>query len=135
MLTSDAFKELYNDTIVADVNAALGSTAKLKIFTGSIPTTCEDATTGTQLVSFALDATTPIIVGTGGSNSFTTLPPTTISNDGTAGYWRIFDSSSVCVMQGSINTTGADINMDSLTFTTGNTCTIDPLMFIIVVSP
>ncbi|AXH79036.1 MAG: hypothetical protein [Circular genetic element sp.] len=135
MLNSAAWKELVNDTVVDSYNGTLGASATLQIIDGSMPATCEDATVGTVLVSIAIDPTTPVIVGTGGSNDFTTLPPTTITNSGTAAYWRIFDSSSNCVQQGDVGTGGGDINFTSLTFTASDTCTITFLALTIAVTP
>ena len=87
-----------------------GSTAYLLIYTGSVPAHCSTAASGTLLVSLPMSAT----IGTVSSGVLTmnAITTTATANAGTAGYWRIATSSAgtTCVAQGTVGTSGADLN-------------------------
>lgn len=48
---------------------------------------------------------------------------------GTAGYWRIEDGAGTCLLQGSVGTTGAEVNLTTLSITVGQSVTITFFQF------
>lgn len=104
---------------------ALLNGGHIKIFTGSQPTSCETADSGTLLVTLTLASTAFAAATDGtdgtahaGANSITSG---TAGNTGTAGYFRGYGSGGTCQIQGDVGLSGADfIITPSTTITSGN---------------
>lgn len=91
------------------------------IFTGSHPTNTTDANTGTLLCRLILANTAFPSASSGTSNTTNINSNTNIAANGTAGYYRLTDSSNTVISQGSVNTANADVIVNSTTFTAGAT--------------
>lgn len=108
----------------ASWNTTLGATATLVIYTGSVPANCAAAATGTLLVTETLSAT---VFGAPSSGA-TTLNGLTITANagatGTAGYFRILDSSAVCHIQGTCGQGSGDLSFDNSAFVSGQAVNI-----------
>lgn len=118
---------------IAGLNAitALLNGGTIKIYTGSIPATCETASSGTLLSSgCGFSATAFPTAVDGGSNGLATATANTISSDtnaaatGTAGYFRGYSSGSTCELQGTCGTSSADMIMNTTTINAGATVAI-----------
>lgn len=126
MKISTAARNAACDAIVDSIDAGAGA-GTLKIFTGSAPANVGDADSGTLLAT--LTFSDPAF----GSSSSGTATASAITSDssidatGTAGYWRIKDSDGTTIAQGSVGTSGADINFNSLSFVATGTCAISSL--------
>src|SRR5690242_12949585 len=83
------------------IETTIGVSAVIKIFTGAAPANCGTADSGTKLVEFDL-ASDWAANASAGAKSLNNLPITaTAAATGTAGYWRIYDSTATtCHMQG-----------------------------------
>lgn len=103
---------------------AIGTSAILKVFTGSPPASCAAAEAGTLLVQFALASSYASPASTG-IKALSGLPiSATASAGGTAGHYRIYDSTSTtCHEQGTVTTTGGggDATIDNTSITNGQT--------------
>jgi hypothetical protein len=104
----------------------IGTSAVIKIFTGSPPTNCGTADTGTLLVTFAGNASG---FGTASSGVLTVsaIANATASASGTAGYFRVYPSSATttnAVIQGLCGTSGSDMNLTTTTIASGQTCAV-----------
>lgn len=99
----------------------------IQVRTGAPPTNPEDANSGTLL------ATLPLSDPSFGAESNGVITANAITSDtnvdasGTAGHFRIFDSDNVCRGQGTVGTSGADMNFNTVTFVAGGTCAISSL--------
>ena len=120
---------------VADRNARLnvfnswGTGATLHGYTGSPPANCAASATGTNLFVEALSST-PFLTASGGQITLASLPISVAGgNNGTVGYFRIYDSSSVCRVQGTCGLSSADMIFDNITIVTGQTVTITGFTF------
>lgn len=103
----------------------------LGVRTGSAPANCETADSGTLLATLtfsdpAFGNAADIAPGARATASAITAD-SSIDATGTAAHFRIYDSNSVCVMQGSVGTSGADINFNAVAFVTGAECAITSL--------
>jgi len=113
----------------ADAKAtAVGNAGKLQIFTGTIPANCAAASTGTKLAEHTLGSPFAPAASSG------VLSPTLPSNvnalaTNTAGYWRVVTSGDVCVIQGSVGTSGADMNLNTLSLVSGGPVQINSWTF------
>lgn len=97
----------------------IGNAGLLRIYTGSAPAACSDAATGTKLAEHTLGS--PFAPGASGGVVSPTLPSNVNAlASGTAGYWRVYKSDgTTCVVQGSVGTSGADMNLNTLTLASG----------------
>jgi len=104
----------------------IGASPILKILTGTPPANCSASDSGTILVSITLPATWLLAASSGAISKTGTWSDVAIA-DGIAGHFRIFDSGgTVCRMQGTVSITsgGGDIEIPSLTISSGETITV-----------
>jgi hypothetical protein len=102
------------------ITTAVGSNALIRIYSGTPPANVGTALAGnTQLAELACSAT----FAPGASGGVLTL--NAISNDtsadasGTATFFRILTSGGTAIVQGTVGTSGADMNLSTTTFSTG----------------
>ena len=97
---------------VTDIVTQASSTGYLAIFTGTQPSNCATAFSGPLLVSLPCSATLGTV--TSGVLTFNAVTTTNTVTSGTAGYWRLFPSSTTtgtnAIAQGTVGTSGADLN-------------------------
>lgn len=110
------------------INSGLGtpaSSGKLRIYTGTQPSTGGGALSGnTLLVEFALPSGV-FPSATNGVLTAGTIPTAVASNTGTATWFRVFQSDgTTALVDGTVGTSGADLNLASVTITTGDTIAI-----------
>jgi len=106
------------DALLAKLNVG-GTAGHIKIFTGSMPATCETADSGTLLSTLTLSTTAFPASTDPGSNGLATATANAITSDtdaaatGTAGYFRAYDSAGVCIVQGTVGTSAADMILNT----------------------
>src|SRR5215472_10358855 len=116
----------YDATVIASVNAvtALLDSGFIKIYTGAQPA-LNGAVTGTLLVTMTFSATFEASnTASAGTVTATANAITsgTAGNTGTAGYMALVKSDNTTVVAtGSVGTSGADLNLNTLSITSGNT--------------
>lgn len=109
------------------IETTTGTAPLLRFYTGTKPTACSDAATGTQLASFALPSDWLSAASAGSKTKLGTWSGTG-SVAGTAGYFRILDSTgTTCHMQGSVTATGGggDMTLDNTSIANGQAITIN----------
>jgi hypothetical protein len=101
------------------ITAQNGNSGKLRIYQGTIPTDCSQAPNGTLLVELTMNST----FAPAASAGVLTLNAITSANavsSGTAQYYRLYKSDgTTCTEQGTVGTSGADLNLVSTTITSG----------------
>jgi hypothetical protein len=115
----------YDASVIAAVNAftALLNSGTLQIYTGSQPA-LNGALTGTLLATLTFSATAfPTATASAGTVTATANSITNgiAGNSGTAGYFALVSSGSATVATGSVGTSGADLNLSTLSITSGQT--------------
>ena len=104
------------------IQTAMGTSAIIEIWSGSMPANCAAGTTGTKLVEYAL-ASSYFGSASAGAKTLSSLPITgTGLANGTAGYFRMFASDdATCHMQGTITVTGGggDMTLDNTAINSG----------------
>ena len=106
---------------------AVGASAKLDIYSGSPPANCAAADTGTLLATLSLPSDW-MANASGGSKGLAGSWTGTGSAAGTAGYFRIKDSTNTtCHMQGTVTLTGGggDMTMDNTNIASGQSITVN----------
>lgn len=104
------------------VETAIGTSAILKIRTGSVPATCATADSGTVLATCNLPSDWMAAASGGTKAKNGTWEDTSADATGTAAHFRIYDSGgTTCHIQGTVTATGGggDMTVDSTSFTAG----------------
>ena len=115
----------YDASVIAAVNAftALLNSGTLQIYTGSQPA-LNGSLTGTLLATLTFSATAfPTATASAGTVTATANAITSgiAANTGTAGYFALVSSGSSTVATGSVGTSGADLNLSTLSINAGQT--------------
>lgn len=107
-----------------------GTTAELRVYTGSQPADCETGNGANTLLgtmNFSGGAGAFPAPSDGGGkatvNAASIADDTSADDTGTIGYWRIYNGAGTCIMQGSATVTGGggDAEFNTLSVTTGDT--------------
>jgi hypothetical protein len=116
----------YSATIIGDrlttLNTDIGTSAKLRIYSGTRPANVAAAITGTLLAELICNASAFGTVGSGALTAGAISNDVSADNTGTATHFRLFksDGTTACV-DGDVGTSGADLNLTSVSFTAGQT--------------
>lgn len=94
------------------LDALVSSIRTVKIWSGSQPENCAAADSGISLVVFTLGGGA-WNVAKAGAKHLNNLPlSANAGNSGKAGYFRLYDASAICQMQGTVGLTGTDDPID-----------------------
>jgi len=109
------------DAVVGSAGA-LGSSAKLVIYSGTPPANAQASLVGNT----AIATITGISFGAASSGVSTITASTADSNavGGTAAFFRLTTSGNTVVLQGLCATSGSDLNLNSLTIPAGSTVSL-----------
>jgi hypothetical protein len=109
------------------IEATIGTAAKLQIYSGSTPASCATAASGTKLLEDAL-ASDWAAAASGGTKALNGTPIAgSALAGGTAGYFRIVDSTgTTCHLQGTITASGGggDMTIDNTSIAVGQTVNV-----------
>lgn len=101
-----------------------GTAPKLRIYSGAPPANTATAASGTMLVEMSLPSDW-LAAASGGSKALAGSWTGTAVATGTAGYFRILDTAGTTThAQGTVSTTGADLNLNNTSIATTQTVTI-----------
>ena len=106
-----------------------GTQAVINIYSGTQPDDVETAASGTLLAELLCNATAFSGISDtnpGARATFAAITPdSSANNSGTAGYFRIFtQTGGTAVCQGSVGTSGADLNLNTTSITAGSQVSI-----------
>lgn len=104
------------------IETAIGTSAILRIRSGSVPASCATADSGTVLVTMNLPSDW-MAAASGGTKALSgTWQDTSADATGTAGHFRIYDSGgTVCHIQGTVTASGGggDMIIDNVSLASG----------------
>jgi len=107
------------------IETTIGATAVLKIRSGSVPADCATADAGTVLATLTLPADWMAAASSGSKAKSGTWQDTSADATGTAAHFRIYDSGgTVCGLQGTVGVGTGDLQVDSTSFTSGQSFTV-----------
>lgn len=107
------------------INAAVGASSVVELYGGTPPANVGTALSGNTLLAELACSATAFSAASGG-----TLTANAVSNDasannaGTATFFRHRTSGGAAVLQGTVGTSGADLNLNVSTITAGQTVAI-----------
>lgn len=118
---TDALKAAMLNTIETNI----GANAKLRIYSGTPPSNAGSALSGnTVLVDIPLGSDYFATTSNGVLSKTGTWQDTSADATGTATFFRILTSADAARIQGTVGTSGADLNLSSTSITSGGTVTI-----------
>lgn len=107
------------------IESTIGTSAVLKIRTGSAPADCATADSGTVLATLSLPSDWMAAAASGSKAKSGTWQDASADNTGTAAHFRLYASDgTTCHMQGTVGTSGTDMTVDSVSFTAGQSFTV-----------
>ena len=115
------FNTAMRDAMVTALTGAIGGQT-LSIYTGSQPTTANDAATGTKLVDITINGFNTPASGSATLNTSTPNTGTAVAT-GTAGWGRIVGGAGERI-DGTVGTSGTDFTINSTSITNGATVTL-----------
>ena len=104
---------------VAQIQATVGASGSLKIFSGAEPANCAAADPTGLLATITLPAA--FLTSSGGVTTIAGTWSTSASGSGTAQSFRMYDGSAVCHVQGNTTT---DLVLNNTSITSGQTVTV-----------
>lgn len=109
------------------IETTIGTSAILRVRTGTAPANCGTADSGTVLATLNLPSDWLAAASSGSKALSGTWQDLSADNSGTVGHFRIYDSGgSTCHIQGTVTVTGGggDMTFDTATFTAGQQVTV-----------
>ena len=109
------------------IETTIGTSAILKIRTGSAPADCGTADSGTVLATLNLPSDWLAAAASGSKSKSGTWQDASADNTGTAAHFRIYDSGgTTCHLQGTVTATGGggDLTLDNTSIASGQSVTI-----------
>lgn len=126
MMISTLARNAMADALVDLIDAG-ASAGTIVIRTSTAPAATTDADSGTLLATLTFTDPAYGNAASGTAQEASITSDASIDATGTAGYFRIKDSDGTVIMQGTVGTSGADINFNSVSFQAGGTCSISDL--------
>ena len=126
MANNPHFSVSARNAMLTDVNTTLGSSAVFIIYAGVQPADVSAATTAANVAIASAAFTQSSAFGAAASGSMTANAITSDSSavGGTAAWFSLCKVTGTRVADGSAGTSGADLNLNSVTITTGATVAI-----------
>jgi hypothetical protein len=113
---------------IVDLIDAGSAGGTLKIYTGTQPATPATALSGNTLLATLTFSTTAFGASATGTATAATITDDTNSATGSAAWFRIADSNALAIADGSVGTSGADLNFSGgVSFVSGGTVSISSL--------
>ena len=126
MATNPHFKLSWRDASLNTFTTSLSASAIFRIYAGTQPADVSSATTAgnTLCASLTFPSTNAFGASSGGVITANTITSDANASGGTATWFTICTSTNTRFADGSVGTSGADLNLNSTTITTGATVAI-----------
>lgn len=103
------------------ITTTIGSSGLLRIYDGTPPASANAAlSSNTKLAELALSSTFAAGASSGALTASSITQDSSADATGTASFFRIYKSDgTTCVMQGTVGTSGADLNLNTVSLVSG----------------
>lgn len=121
------FSDALRNAMLNQIEEVVQTSAKVIIYGGTVPANVAAAASATVLATFSLDSDWMAAAGTpvAGRKDFITPKTTTATATGTATHFRItMANGTTAHVQGTIGTSGADLNLDNTSIANGQSIQI-----------
>jgi hypothetical protein len=113
------------NALADQIDTTLGNAGTIKIYTGSQPATADTAVGGATLLATFTLGSPGFGAASGGVITLSGTPLTVAAAaTGTAGWFRLATSGAAAVLDGSVGTSGNQINLNTTSITSGVNVTI-----------
>jgi hypothetical protein len=114
------------NTMLNDITTSIGTSAIFNIYAGVQPADVSSATTALNVIisQLTFPTTNAFAAAAAGSMTANAIASDTSAVGGTAAWFSITKNTGARVADGSVGTSGADLNLNSVTITTGATVAI-----------
>lgn len=122
------FSESVRNGQLDSCETTIGTSAILRMRSGTVPANCAAADSGTVLATVNLPSDWMAAASGGSKTLFGTWQDTSADAAGTVGHFRIYDSTgTTCHMQGTVTATGGggDVTVDNTSFASGQQFTVN----------
>ncbi len=115
---STTLRNALANAVKTAIDTGVGAGGTIKIYTGAMPATPQDAATGTLLATSTFPKPSFGAAATGVITA-NSIPQVNAMATGTAGYARIADSDGNAIMDVDVGTSGATINLNTTSIVSG----------------
>ena len=120
------FSTAVRDARLDAVETTCGTSAVMRIFSGSPPANCAAADSGTVLATVNLPSDWMAAASGGSKAKSGTWEDLSADATGTAGHFRVYNNGvTTCHIQGTVGTSGTDMTVNSTSFTAGQSFTVN----------
>ena len=113
----DTLRNTRMDDVDADVNGG-GGAGKIRIYSGTVPDGADGTLSATTVLAELAMSATAFGAASGGVITANSISDDTSADaTGVASFFRILDNANVAVVQGTVGTSGADLNLSSVSLT------------------
>lgn len=112
-----AFSTAARNAMLDAITAQIGTSGKVRIYSGTRPATGGTATT--QLAELPLSATAAPAASGGVLTLNAITTDSSADATGTASWFRVLTSANVAVIDGDVGTSGSDLNLNTTSIVTG----------------
>jgi hypothetical protein len=121
MANNPHFKLTVRNSALDVITTSLGTSAVFVLYAGNQPADVSAATTAanTVVASLAFPSTNAFAAATAGAITANTITSDATAAGGTAAWFSIQKSTGARVIDGSVGTSGADLNLNAVAITTG----------------
>jgi len=107
------------NTMLATITTSIGSGANVIIYQGGVPANADAALGGATVLATLPCSSTFAPAPSGGTLTANAITQQNATGTGPASFYRILTSGAVVVAQGSVGTSGADMNLNTTAIVTG----------------
>lgn len=116
------------DEITTDLDSG-ASAGTLRIYSGTKPTNADTALSGnTLLAQLTMSDPSAAAASSGDWTASSITADSSADATGTASFFRLLDSDSNVVMQGDVGTSGSDLNLNSVSITSGDNVAVTSMV-------
>lgn len=116
---------LTNAKAIAALDAALSGAVELILYSGTVPADADTALSGnSEVATCVISNVAGAVDNTGSAQATLTVSSDTNTTGGTATFFRIENSSNVVLLQGSVGTSGENLNLNDVAIPAGATLSV-----------
>jgi len=116
------------NTRLADITSAIGTSGKLRLYDGTPPASANAALSSNTMLSDNACSATFAPAPSGGVLTANAISNATAAATGTATFFRLLTSANAAVVQGTVGTSGQDLNLNTTSISSGATVSITSLV-------
>lgn len=116
---------LTNAKAIAALDAALSGAVELILYSGTVPADADTALSGnSEVATCVISNVAGAVDNTGSAQATLTVSSDTNTTGGTATFFRIENSSNVVLLQGTVGTSGENLNLNDVAIPAGATLSV-----------